>query len=71
MMEKHQSSWSQKKINLSKDKSILLRLVNNWLIQKKMKMENIQFIYEKLPVDGATFIIEADEDIYSAVNQRT
>lgn len=31
---------------------------------------NIQFIYEKLPVDGATFIIEADEDIYSADNQK-
>ena len=25
---------------------------------------NIQFVYDKLPVDGATFILEADEDIY-------
>lgn len=31
---------------------------------------NIQFVYEKLPVDGATFIIEANEDIYSADNQK-
>ena len=32
---------------------------------------NIQFIYEKLPVSGAKFIVEADEDIYSADNQKT
>lgn len=31
---------------------------------------NIQFVYDKLPVDGATFILEADEDIYSADNQK-
>lgn len=31
---------------------------------------NIQFVYDKLPVDCATFILEADEDIYSADNQK-
>lgn len=32
---------------------------------------NIQFIYEKLPVNGTKFIVKADEDIYSADNQKT
>lgn len=31
---------------------------------------NTQFVYEKLPVDGAQFIVEANEDIYSADNQK-
>lgn len=31
---------------------------------------NTQFVYEKLPVDGAQFIVEANEDICSADNQK-
>ncbi|GFI40743.1 hypothetical protein IMSAGC017_00778 [Thomasclavelia cocleata] len=31
---------------------------------------NIQFHYEKKPVDGAKFVVKADEDIFSADNQR-
>lgn len=31
---------------------------------------NIQFVYENKPLDGATFIVEADENIYSADNQK-
>lgn len=30
---------------------------------------NIQFIYDKLPVSGAEFVVKAAEDIYSADNQ--
>ena len=30
---------------------------------------NIQFHYEKKPVDGAEFVVKAAEDIYSADNQ--
>lgn len=37
---------------------------------KTDKKGNIQFVYNKLPVDGAQFIIEANEDIYSADNQK-
>ena len=35
-----------------------------------MNKETFNFVYDKLPVDGATFILEADEDIYSADNQK-
>ena len=31
---------------------------------------NLQFVYDKLPVSGAEFIIQANEDIYSADNQK-
>lgn len=31
---------------------------------------NLQFIYEKLPVENAKFVVEANEDIYSADNQK-
>lgn len=30
---------------------------------------HLQFIYEKLPVNGAKFVVKADEDIYSPDNQ--
>ncbi len=51
------------KINISK--------IGEQLVDTKTDENgNIQFVYEKLPVDGATFIIEANEDIYSADNQK-
>lgn len=37
---------------------------------EKDEKGNIQFIYENLPVDGAKFIIETNEDVYSADNQK-
>lgn len=53
-----------------KGKISVSKLGEQLVSTEKDKQGNIQFIYEKKPVDGAKFIIEAAEDIMSADNQK-